>query len=214
MSWMMIAYYSMCPSNEWLPSEQLSVKTDWGMPEGEGGGGWGVTLCARSEFWFSFFFFFDSGVSVLMQLNYAESRLTQLEGCHCERTCSANGLVYRDKELWVEPENCRNCACKVSVTFVLKNHRMTDFSITILKKKKKNVGQIECFNPFFYPWSITFYIQVKKNTTARGFFEFIFNDQFYVKKSVGKMFVNIKRENNWSVHHFQNTVCETVDSTL
>ena len=57
MSWMMIAYYSMCPSNEWLPSEQLSVKTDWGMPEGEGGGGWGVTLCARSEFWFSFFFF-------------------------------------------------------------------------------------------------------------------------------------------------------------
>ena len=86
-----------------------------------------------------------------MQLNYAESRLTQLEGCHCERTCSANGLVYRDKELWVEPENCRNCACKVSVTFVLKNHRITDFSITILKKKKKkkNVCQIECFNPFF-----------------------------------------------------------------
>ena len=64
-----------------------------------------------------------------MQLNYAESRLTQLEGCHCERTCSANGLVYRDKELWVEPENCRNCACKVSVTFILKNHRITDFSI-------------------------------------------------------------------------------------
>lgn len=52
------------------------------------------------------------------QLNYAESRLTQLEGCHCERTCSANGLVYRDKELWVEPENCRNCACKVSVVGV------------------------------------------------------------------------------------------------
>lgn len=50
-----------------------------------------------------------------LQLNYAESRLTQLEGCHCERTCSANGLVYRDKELWVEPENCRNCACKVSI---------------------------------------------------------------------------------------------------
>uniref|UniRef100_A0AAQ4PWP6 Neural EGFL like 1 n=1 Tax=Gasterosteus aculeatus aculeatus TaxID=481459 RepID=A0AAQ4PWP6_GASAC len=46
-----------------------------------------------------------------LKLNYAESRLTQLEGCHCERTCSANSLVYRDKELWVEPENCRNCAC-------------------------------------------------------------------------------------------------------
>lgn len=56
------------------------------------------------------------------QLNYAESRLTQLEGCHCERTCSANGLVYRDKELWVEPENCRNCACKVSViSITMKN---------------------------------------------------------------------------------------------
>ncbi|CAB1438300.1 unnamed protein product, partial [Pleuronectes platessa] len=47
-----------------------------------------------------------------LKLNYAESRLTQLEGCHCERTCSANSLVYRDQELWVEPENCRNCACK------------------------------------------------------------------------------------------------------
>ncbi|CAB1339695.1 unnamed protein product [Coregonus sp. 'balchen'] len=46
-----------------------------------------------------------------MVLNYAESRLTQLEGCRCERTCSANGVVYRDKELWVEPENCRNCGC-------------------------------------------------------------------------------------------------------
>ena len=50
-----------------------------------------------------------------MQLNYAESRLTQLEGCHCERMCSANGLLYRDKELWLEPDNCRNCACKVGV---------------------------------------------------------------------------------------------------
>ncbi|CAL8379173.1 unnamed protein product [Arctogadus glacialis] len=47
-----------------------------------------------------------------LKLNYAETRLTQLEGCHCERMCSANGLLYRDKELWLEPENCRNCACK------------------------------------------------------------------------------------------------------
>ncbi|KAG7277216.1 LOW QUALITY PROTEIN: hypothetical protein CRUP_000445 [Coryphaenoides rupestris] len=51
-----------------------------------------------------------------LKLNYAESRLTQLEGCHCERMCSTNGLLYRDKELWVEPENCRNCACKVPLT--------------------------------------------------------------------------------------------------
>uniref|UniRef100_A0AAY4C4G4 Neural EGFL like 1 n=1 Tax=Denticeps clupeoides TaxID=299321 RepID=A0AAY4C4G4_9TELE len=50
-----------------------------------------------------------------LKLNYAESRLTQLESCHCEKTCSANGVVYRDKELWVEPENCRNCACKNGV---------------------------------------------------------------------------------------------------
>uniref|UniRef100_A0A672GAN4 Neural EGFL like 1 n=1 Tax=Salarias fasciatus TaxID=181472 RepID=A0A672GAN4_SALFA len=57
----------------------------------------------------------DLLAKMTLKLNYAESRLTQLEGCHCERTCSANGLVYRDKELWVEPENCRNCACKVSV---------------------------------------------------------------------------------------------------
>ncbi|XP_014030417.2 protein kinase C-binding protein NELL1 [Salmo salar] len=46
-----------------------------------------------------------------LKLNYAESRLTQLEACRCEWTCSANGVVYRDKELWVEPENCRNCGC-------------------------------------------------------------------------------------------------------
>ncbi|KAJ3592932.1 hypothetical protein NHX12_005270, partial [Muraenolepis orangiensis] len=50
-----------------------------------------------------------------LKLNYAESRLTQLEGCHCERMCSTNGLLYRDKELWLEPENCRNCACKDGV---------------------------------------------------------------------------------------------------
>uniref|UniRef100_A0A673Z6N1 Neural EGFL like 1 n=1 Tax=Salmo trutta TaxID=8032 RepID=A0A673Z6N1_SALTR len=50
---------------------------------------------------------------VRVQLNYAESRLTQLEACRCERTCSDNGVVYRDKELWVEPENCRNCGCMV-----------------------------------------------------------------------------------------------------
>uniref|UniRef100_A0A8C7UGB1 Neural EGFL like 1 n=1 Tax=Oncorhynchus mykiss TaxID=8022 RepID=A0A8C7UGB1_ONCMY len=50
-----------------------------------------------------------------LKLNYAESRLTQLEGCRCDRTCSANGVDYRDKELWVEPENCRNCVCMVGI---------------------------------------------------------------------------------------------------
>ncbi|KAF4083542.1 hypothetical protein AMELA_G00143170 [Ameiurus melas] len=46
-----------------------------------------------------------------LKLNYAESRLSQLENCHCERTCSVNDVVYRDKDLWTEPENCRTCAC-------------------------------------------------------------------------------------------------------
>ncbi|XP_072515963.1 protein kinase C-binding protein NELL1-like [Salminus brasiliensis] len=46
-----------------------------------------------------------------LKLNYAESRLSQLEGCHCERTCSVNEVVYRDKEIWTEPENCRTCTC-------------------------------------------------------------------------------------------------------
>uniref|UniRef100_A0A8C8DNN3 Neural EGFL like 1 n=1 Tax=Oryzias sinensis TaxID=183150 RepID=A0A8C8DNN3_9TELE len=57
----------------------------------------------------------DVLAKMTLKLNYAESRLTQLEGCHCERTCSANGLVYRDKELWVESKNCRNCACNNGV---------------------------------------------------------------------------------------------------
>ncbi|MBN3326071.1 NELL1 protein, partial [Atractosteus spatula] len=50
-----------------------------------------------------------------VKLNYAETRLNQLESCHCEKTCRVSGVVYRDKELWVEPENCRNCACKNGV---------------------------------------------------------------------------------------------------
>ncbi|XP_039605153.1 protein kinase C-binding protein NELL1-like [Polypterus senegalus] len=50
-----------------------------------------------------------------IKLNYAETRLSQLESCHCEKTCTVNGIVYRDKESWVEPQNCRNCACKNGV---------------------------------------------------------------------------------------------------
>lgn len=168
------------------------------------GAGWGVTLCAYSEFWFVLFFY--SGVSVLLQLNYAESRLTQLEGCHCERTCSANGLVYRDKELWVEPENCRNCACKVSVTFVFKNHRMMDFSIMIWKKK---VCQIECFNPFLSR-EVSLPTSKWKNPPLQGDYSSLFSTISFMLR---KMFVNIERENNWGVRHFKKAVCETVDST-
>uniref|UniRef100_A0A8C5NRY9 Protein kinase C-binding protein NELL1 n=1 Tax=Junco hyemalis TaxID=40217 RepID=A0A8C5NRY9_JUNHY len=45
-------------------------------------------------------------------LNYAETRLSQLEDCHCEKTCQVNGLIYRDKDSWVEDDHCRNCTCK------------------------------------------------------------------------------------------------------
>uniref|UniRef100_A0A8D2NFI2 Protein kinase C-binding protein NELL1 n=1 Tax=Zonotrichia albicollis TaxID=44394 RepID=A0A8D2NFI2_ZONAL len=46
------------------------------------------------------------------KLNYAETRLSQLEDCHCEKTCQVNGLIYRDKDSWVEDDHCRNCTCK------------------------------------------------------------------------------------------------------
>ncbi|XP_069078037.1 protein kinase C-binding protein NELL1 isoform X2 [Pleurodeles waltl] len=46
------------------------------------------------------------------KLNYAETRLSQLENCHCEKTCQVNGVMYRDKDSWVEDDHCRNCTCK------------------------------------------------------------------------------------------------------
>ncbi|XP_041075267.1 protein kinase C-binding protein NELL1-like [Polyodon spathula] len=50
-----------------------------------------------------------------IKLNYAETRLSQLESCHCEKSCKVNGVGFRDEESWVEPKNCRNCACKNGV---------------------------------------------------------------------------------------------------
>lgn len=102
---------------------------------------WGVTLHAHSDFWV---LWLSQWLCAHPQLNYAESRLTQLEGCHCERTCSANGLVYRDKELWVEPENCRNCACKVSVILILTSKEWPAFNFYTVKKKI--LRQIEDLN--------------------------------------------------------------------
>ncbi|XP_018115807.1 neural EGFL like 1 S homeolog isoform X3 [Xenopus laevis] len=46
------------------------------------------------------------------KLNYAESRLSQLENCHCEKTCQVREVVYREKDSWVEDDHCRNCTCK------------------------------------------------------------------------------------------------------
>ena len=50
-----------------------------------------------------------------LQLNYAETRLSQLENCHCEKTCQMSGLLYRDQDSWVDGDHCRNCTCKVSL---------------------------------------------------------------------------------------------------
>lgn len=50
-----------------------------------------------------------------LQLNYAETRLSQLENCHCEKTCQVSGLLYRDQDSWVDGDHCRNCTCKVSL---------------------------------------------------------------------------------------------------
>ncbi|KAJ8777702.1 hypothetical protein J1605_014355 [Eschrichtius robustus] len=44
-------------------------------------------------------------------LNYAETRLSQLENCHCEKTCQVSGLLYRDQDSWVDGDHCRNCTC-------------------------------------------------------------------------------------------------------
>ncbi|KAI5929323.1 Protein kinase C-binding protein NELL1 [Manis javanica] len=46
------------------------------------------------------------------KLNYAETRLSQLENCHCEKTCQMSGLLYRDQDSWVDGDHCRNCTCK------------------------------------------------------------------------------------------------------
>ncbi|KAB0393849.1 hypothetical protein E2I00_006559 [Balaenoptera physalus] len=44
-------------------------------------------------------------------MNYAETRLSQLENCHCEKTCQVSGLLYRDQDSWVDGDHCRNCTC-------------------------------------------------------------------------------------------------------
>eukprot|EP00079_Xenopus_tropicalis_P031382 XP_017945153.1 PREDICTED: protein kinase C-binding protein NELL1 [Xenopus tropicalis] len=46
------------------------------------------------------------------KLNYAETRLSQLENCHCEKTCNVREVVYRDRDSWVDDDHCRNCTCK------------------------------------------------------------------------------------------------------
>lgn len=40
--------------------------------------------------------------------------MNSLDGCYCERTCSAKGAVYREDQAWTD--GCRNCTCVVSPT--------------------------------------------------------------------------------------------------
>lgn len=34
-----------------------------------------------------------------------------LEGCYCEKTCTLNGEIYRDEDVWID--GCKNCTCLV-----------------------------------------------------------------------------------------------------
>ncbi|KAL7867487.1 hypothetical protein SRHO_G00088710 [Serrasalmus rhombeus] len=43
------------------------------------------------------------------KLARAEERMRALDGCYCERTCSLNGEIYRDEEVWID--GCKNCTC-------------------------------------------------------------------------------------------------------
>uniref|UniRef100_A0A6Q2ZCF6 NEL-like protein 2 n=1 Tax=Esox lucius TaxID=8010 RepID=A0A6Q2ZCF6_ESOLU len=43
------------------------------------------------------------------KLSRAEEKMSGLDGCYCEKTCSMNGVLYREDEGWTD--GCRNCSC-------------------------------------------------------------------------------------------------------
>ncbi|KAM9467339.1 protein kinase C-binding protein NELL2 [Clarias gariepinus] len=43
------------------------------------------------------------------KLARAEERMKTLDGCYCERTCTLNGEIYRDEDVWID--GCKNCTC-------------------------------------------------------------------------------------------------------
>ncbi|XP_047660262.1 protein kinase C-binding protein NELL2 isoform X2 [Tachysurus fulvidraco] len=43
------------------------------------------------------------------KLAHAEKRMKTLEGCYCEKTCTLNGEIYRDEDVWID--GCKNCTC-------------------------------------------------------------------------------------------------------
>lgn len=46
------------------------------------------------------------------KLNYAATRLSHLENCHCKKTCQVSGPLYRDQVFWVDGDHYRKCTCK------------------------------------------------------------------------------------------------------
>uniref|UniRef100_A0AAR2JSW5 Neural EGFL like 2 n=1 Tax=Pygocentrus nattereri TaxID=42514 RepID=A0AAR2JSW5_PYGNA len=70
------------------------------------------------------------------KLARAEERMRALDGCYCERTCSLNGEIYRDEEVWID--GCKNCTIRNCC--VLRNWSCSHFlSVqdgTALKKRK------------------------------------------------------------------------------
>uniref|UniRef100_A0A452GL04 Protein kinase C-binding protein NELL2 n=1 Tax=Gopherus agassizii TaxID=38772 RepID=A0A452GL04_9SAUR len=43
------------------------------------------------------------------KLSRAEQRMTKLDQCYCERTCTMKGITYREFESWTD--GCKNCTC-------------------------------------------------------------------------------------------------------
>ncbi|XP_074840172.1 protein kinase C-binding protein NELL2 isoform X1 [Carettochelys insculpta] len=43
------------------------------------------------------------------KLSRAEQRMTKLDQCYCERTCTMKGTTYREFESWTD--GCKNCTC-------------------------------------------------------------------------------------------------------
>ncbi|CAB1346299.1 unnamed protein product [Coregonus sp. 'balchen'] len=51
------------------------------------------------------------------KLSRAEEKMQALDGCYCERTCSMNGVLYREDEGWTD--GCRNCSCYLTTPLPL-----------------------------------------------------------------------------------------------
>ncbi|KAM4614966.1 protein kinase C-binding protein NELL2-like [Polymixia lowei] len=43
------------------------------------------------------------------KLARAEEKMRNLGGCYCEKTCTMDGVIYREEDRWMD--GCRNCSC-------------------------------------------------------------------------------------------------------